>query len=99
MQSEFNGKLLGLIGISLLCSIIIIPTLGIATPWAVCIYVKWHAKHTIINGMHLTFDGKGISLFGNWIKWLLLSIITCGIYALWIPIKMQQWITSHTHFA
>lgn len=44
------------------------------------------------------FDGSATQLFGNWIKWLLLTVITLGIYGLWVRIKMTQWVTKHTHF-
>ena len=36
-------------------------------------------------------------MFGNYIKWFLLTIITLGIYSFWLSIKMQQWVTKHTH--
>ena len=97
MESKFTGGLLGLIGIGILNALIIIFTLGIATPWAVCITQQWYAKHTIIDGYRLTFDGNGAQLFGNYIKWFLLTLITFGIYGFWVTIKMQQWITKHTH--
>ena len=38
-----------------------------------------------------------MQLFGNYIKWVLLTIITFGIYAFWLTIKMKQWVTKHTH--
>lgn len=44
------------------------------------------------------FVGKAGSLFGNWIKWLLLTIITFGIYGFWVNIKLKQWIAKHTLF-
>lgn len=44
------------------------------------------------------FDGTGAQLFGSYIKWFLLYIITIGIYSLWLPIKIQQWKVKHTHF-
>jgi len=44
------------------------------------------------------FDGKAIQLFGSWIKWFLLTIITLGIYRFWLPIKLRQWKTKHTSF-
>jgi uncharacterized membrane protein YjgN (DUF898 family) len=53
--------------------------------------------HTLIDGHKLTFDGTGLQLFGNYIKRLLLTIITLGIYAFWLTIKMKQWVTKHTH--
>lgn len=97
MQSKFNGGLLGLIGIGLLQLLISVLTLGIATPWAVCLKENWYAKHTVIDGKQLYFDGKGIQLFGNYIKWFLLTIITLGIYSFWLSIKMKAWVVSHTH--
>lgn len=97
-HSGFDGGLLGLIGINLLCCFLNIITLSIAVPWTVCMKEKWIAEHTYINGHRLTFDGTGAQLIGNWIKWLLLSIITLGIYGLWLGIKLKQWIAKHTHF-
>jgi uncharacterized membrane protein YjgN (DUF898 family) len=99
MESKFTGGLLGMIGIGILQGLIITFTLGLGAPWAVCLKQSWIAKQTIIDGKRLTFDGTGGQLFGNYIKWLLLTIITFGIYSFWLTIKMQQWITKHTHFA
>ena len=59
---------------------------------------NWKVKHTVIEGKRLCFDGSATQLFGNWIKWLLLTVITLGIYGLWVRIKMTQWVTKHTHF-
>ena len=97
MESKFTGGLLGMIGIGILQGLIIMFTLGIGTPWAICLGQSWYAKHTIIDGHQLVFDGTGAQLFGNYIKWFLLCIITFGIYSFWLTIKMQQWITKHTH--
>ncbi|MDR0914291.1 MAG: DUF898 domain-containing protein, partial [Oscillospiraceae bacterium] len=55
--------------------------------------------HTTIDGKRLRFDGKAIQLFGSWIKWLLLCLITLGIYSFWLGIALQKWKTKHTHFA
>jgi uncharacterized membrane protein YjgN (DUF898 family) len=97
MKSEFTGGLLGLIGIEILQVLIIVFTIGLATPWAVCVRENWYIKHTIIDGKRLYFDGNGGQLFGNYIKWLFFTIITLGIYSFWLSIKMKQWVTSHTH--
>lgn len=99
MESKFSGGLLGLIGINLLCGFLNLITLFIALPWTTCIKEKWIAKHTIIDGQQLTFDGNGAQLFGNYIKWLLLTFITIGIYSFWLNIRMKQWVTKHTHVA
>lgn len=97
MESKFTGGLLGMIGIGILQALIVTFTLGIATPWAVCLKEAWYAKHTIIDGQRLTFDGTGLQLFGNYIKWFLLTLITLGIYGFWLNIKMKQWVVKHTH--
>ena len=97
MESKFSGGLLGMIGIGILQSIIVIFTLGIGVPWAVCLKEAWYAKHTTIDGKQLTFDGTGGQLFGNYIKWFLLCVITIGIYGFWLSIKMKQWVVKHTH--
>lgn len=98
MKSEFTGGLLGLIGIGILQGLIIIFTIGIGTPWAICLKEKWYAEHTVIDGRRIEFDGTGIDLFANYIKWFLLTIITFGIYSFWLVIKMKKWVVSHTHF-
>lgn len=99
MKSSFTGGLLGLIGIELLSFIIIVFTIGFGVPWATCIKERWTAKHTIIDGHQLYFDGNAVQLFGNYIKWVLLTIITLGIYSFWLGIKMKQWVVNHTHHA
>ena len=63
LQTELSALICGL-------------TLGIATPWAVCTMQNWKTKHTLVDGQRLYFDGTGAQLFGNWIKWFLLTIIT-----------------------
>ncbi|MGT2744163.1 DUF898 family protein [Streptococcus phocae subsp. phocae] len=98
-DSYFDGGLLSYIGYSLISAIIILFTLGICTPWAICIMVNWKVKHTVIDGHRLCFDGTAMQLFANWIKWFLLTIITLGIYSFWLNIKLEQWTVKHTHQA
>ena len=88
--SEFNGGLLGYIGITLLQIVIIVFTLTLGTAWAVCKYHRWYAKHTKINGKQLVFDGKGIQLFGKYIAWGFLTFITLGIYGLWLCYYFEE---------
>lgn len=97
-RSIFDGGLLELIAIRFIGSIITIVTLGICAPWAVVAVERYMAKHTIIDGKRLRFDGTATQLFGNWIKWLGLIIITFGIYSFWVNLAMKKWIVKHTHF-
>ena len=67
--------------------------LGIA--WADIRFIKWETKHTVISGNSISFNGKAIQLLGNCLKWTFLTIITVGIYALWLPIKVRKWKVKH----
>ena len=98
-ESKFTGGLLGFIGTNILCGLIIVLSLGIATPWAICLRQKWLADHTIIDGRQQKFDGTGGGLFITYLKWCLFCIITLGFYGLWLPIKFRTWIVEHTHNA
>jgi len=98
-KSYFDGGLFQLIMWRILGFLVTFCTLGICYPWAFCMIYRWEARHTVINGHRLRFTGTAVQLFGNWIKWLLLSIITLGIYSFWVGIKLKKWKTMHTEFA
>ena len=95
--SSWDGSVLDTFVNSLVASLMITFTCGIATPWAICYTWKFILEHAVIDGKRLTFDGTGAQLFGNWIKWLLLTIVTCGIYSFWVAPRLYQWVASHTH--
>ena len=97
-QSTWDGGVLETIINSIVASLIISITCGIATPWAICYMMNFVIEHTVINGKRLSFDGNGAQLFGNWIKWLLLCIVTCGIYSFWVTPRLYKWVASHIHF-
>lgn len=98
-NSYFDGGLLSLIGWSLLGTIITIFTLGICYPWALCMVYGWKINHTVIEGRRLRFNGSAVGLFGNWIKWFLLCVITIGIYGFWLGIALEKWKVKNTTFA
>ena len=97
-ESYFDGGLLSYIGWSLLGGVITCVSFGILFPWALCMVYGWKINHTVIEGRRLQLNGTAVGLFGNWIKWLLLLIVTLGIYGLWIHIKLEQWKVKNTSF-
>ncbi|MFA6361423.1 MAG: hypothetical protein WCX33_01290 [Candidatus Shapirobacteria bacterium] len=97
--SYFDGGLLQLTGWILLGWLVTVCTLGICYPWALCMVYGWKINHTVIEGKRLHFNGKAINLFGNWIKWLLLCLITFGIYGFWVGIALEKWKTKNIYFA
>ena len=98
-ESYFDGGLLGLIGIRISAYLIVLFSFGILTPWAITLNESWMAKHTVIEGKRLVFVGSASDLFLQWLLWLFLTIITLGIYAFWLTIKMKQWVVKNTRFA
>lgn len=97
--SEFTGGMLAFIGISLVTALGTLLTIGLAFPFLVCWKESWVAKHTFLQGRKLRFDGNGAQLFGKYLVWLLLGIVTLGIYwAFCLPVRMEAWRTKHTHF-
>ena len=97
-QSEFTGGCLAYFFRRLAVEIVSSLTLSLLTPFMICWLQRWVASHTYINGRQQVFDGKGMELFGKYILWLLLTIVTFGIYSIWVAVKMKKWLTSHTHF-
>lgn len=98
LESKFTGGILGYFGMCIISAALILVTFGLAMPWVICLWMEWYAKHTVIDGKRLVFSGTGLSLFGNYIKWWFLTIITLGIYGYWLCIKIAQWIVKNTHF-
>lgn len=62
-----------------------------------CYKTKWIIKHTVINRKKLVFTGRAISLFGKSMLWGFLTVITFGIFGLWVPIKKLKWQNKNTH--
>ncbi len=73
-------------------------TLGICYPWSITMIYGWRINHTVVDGIRMHFSGSAVGLFGNWIKWWVLTIITLGIYGFWVFIKLEDWKARHTHF-
>ncbi|MEW1820665.1 hypothetical protein AB0323_07705 [Arthrobacter sp. NPDC080031] len=51
-------------------------------------------KHTILTGRRLEFAWTATGLFGLWIKWFLLIVITVGLFGLWGGTPRHQWKTE-----
>jgi len=97
VKSTWDGGVFETIINTIIASLIITFTCGIATPWAICYIMKFVISHAVIDGKRMTFDGNGAQLFGNWIKWFLLTVITCGIYGFWVTPRLYLWVCSHIH--
>lgn len=61
-------------------------------------FTRWKVNNTYINTCKLTFDGKAGQLWGHYIAWTFLTIVTLGIYGLWNGIRLHKWVVKHTYF-
>ena len=100
LSSRFTGGAFANFGINFLMYFVTVITLGIAYPVMKCRKMRWEVRHTYINGRQLTFDGRAKSLYGKYMIWLLLSVVTLGIYYLFcMSINLVRWQTEHTHIS
>ena len=95
----FDGGAATYFGTAILGVLITVCTLGICYPFALVLTERWGVKHSYIDGQPLEFTGSAMGLFGNWIKWLFLSVITLGIYLFWVGPRIAAWKWQHTDFA
>ncbi|MFA6852098.1 MAG: leucine-rich repeat protein, partial [Bacilli bacterium] len=98
ISSKLTAGIFDLIAINIGFFLICLFTLGLGWPIAVVIKEKWKCQRTYISGKKLKFVGTGGELFVEYIKWILLTIITLGIFLIWFPNKKYQWTIRHTHF-
>lgn len=95
----FRGGAATWFGTQLLGVLITVLTLGICYPFAVVLVERWRASNTFLLGRPLQFTGTGWGIFGLWIKWFLLCIITLGIYSFWVYPRLTAWKVEHTVLA
>ena len=95
----FDGGAATYFGTAILAVLVTVCTLGVCYPFAVVLRERWRAKHSYIDGQPLVFIGSALGLFGLWIKWFLLIVITLGIYSFWVGPRIARWKWENTEFA
>jgi len=79
-----------LIGIFYILLILLIP-FAIYGAW------KYRVSRTSWRGIFFYFDGNFSEFLKLFLKELLLTIITLGIYGAWMRVNLQKYLFSHTH--
>ncbi len=92
---EFRGTVIGDFFNALGATLLSVLTFGIAVPWAQAMRYRWVCQRTYVNGIPMRFTGSGGGLFGHYIKWWLLCVITLGIYSIWVGNRLRQWAIKH----
>jgi uncharacterized membrane protein YjgN (DUF898 family) len=92
----FDGGAATYWGTALLGFLVTALTAGLCYPFALVLMERWRAKHSFIDGQQLVFNGSAWGLLGRWIWWLLLIIVTLGIYSFWVMPRIQKWKWENT---
>jgi uncharacterized membrane protein YjgN (DUF898 family) len=95
---EFDGKARDFIFVYIAAFLITALTLGFALPWAVVLIERWRTRHTMLDGRRFEFRGEGSALFGKYIIWWILTILTLGLYSIALYPRMQKWIAQNTFY-
>jgi uncharacterized membrane protein YjgN (DUF898 family) len=94
-NSKFSGGVLPIFLFCIWAPILLLITLGLATPFVVCTVIRWICANSTIGGKSYKFNGTAGGLFGRWILWYLLSIITLGIYSFWSTRNQIRWVIEN----
>lgn len=95
---RFDGGAGSYLVVGILAALLTLFTLGLGLPWAAAMFFRWESEHTIIYGRRLRFTGSGSALFGQYIKWFVLMVVTLGIYSFWVIPRMMQWKVENQEF-
>ena len=97
-KSGFTATVFELFAERLLLMWVSMVTLGFAYPWLKCHYEGFIASKTYVKGRRLSFDGKGKDLAKKYYLWMLLCVVTFGIYSIFLADKLHKWVIEHTHY-
>ena len=95
MESKFSGKVLPIFLFCIWAPFLITITLYLAMPFVLCKATRWVCDNTTIGGKHYRFKGTAGELFGRWIVWYLLTIVTLGIYGFWLIRNQIRWVVEN----
>lgn len=98
LNSYFKKKLIRYFLTNLGCYFLLFISLGLAYPFVFCLKLRLDTKFICYDNHKLDFTGRGSSLIARWILWFFLSIITLGIFTIFIPKQINKFKISNTHF-
>jgi len=95
MESKFSGRVLQIFLFCIWAPILFVISLGLATPFIECTVIRWICNNSTIGGKRYKFNGTALGMFGRWIIWYLLTIITIGIYGFWSIRNQIRWVIEN----
>lgn len=95
-RSYFEGTVWSYVKLQLVNILIAAITFGFGTPWVLVRTYKWESENAVIGGKRFRFTGTAMDLFGHWILWWLLTVVTLGIYAIVVRVRIIEWRVENT---
>ncbi len=94
-NSYFDGRIWGFIGTNILAGLVtIVPVVGVV--WGVLIRTRWMTEHTVVDSRRLVFTGTLGKFFLKYLLWGFLTVITVGIFGLFVAVKNMRLVAEHT---
>ncbi len=94
-NSYFDGGFWGFVGTNILAFFVLfVPVVGVV--WSNIIKTRWMTEHTVVDSRRLIFTGKVGSFFLKYLLWGILTVITFGIFGLFLPVKIMKLEAENT---
>jgi len=91
MQTQSETLMLSSVGAFYLFFILIIP-------FAIHGAVRYRSSRSSWKGIHFKYIGNRMDFFWLFLKGLLLTVVTLGIYGAWFQVDVRKYIFSHLRF-
>ena len=95
MEPKFSGTVGQIFIFCLWMPIIEVISLGLATPFLLCVLMRWVCDNTVISGKRCKFKGAVGDLYEGWIKWTIISVFTIGVYSFWSVRNTIRWVVDN----
>ncbi|MCL2271676.1 MAG: YjgN family protein [Treponema sp.] len=95
IESKYYGGVLPIFLFCIWAPFLLVFSLGLATPFIICTVIRWICNNSNIDGKKYGFKGTAMGLFGRWILWYILTIITIGIYGFWSTRNQIRWVVEN----
>lgn len=97
-KSNLNMSVFDNVALNIGTGIISIFTLGIGYPLAAAIKAKYINDRKILSNKKIEFKGTAGEIYITFIKWVILIVLTLGVYIFWIERNILRWTTENTNF-
>lgn len=99
LTPDFAGMGTGYIILFIVVATLALIVSLILMSWMYTVLLRWMSHHTIINDHRLVFVGRPAELLKKIVIYWLLTMITAGIFGIWVPVKLLKWKAANTRFA